>query len=138
MRTKKNLLAVGAGLACCAAVVWFSSSIQGGEKIYEVQPQVTLPEYRTDAARAIDAYERLMERYMDLMEMNVIRIGMDVQGFGTRLDSIDGKLVEVSARLSRIEKALGIEEPKPAVKNPPQLKSSVEKAHKKSLQPGNG
>lgn len=138
MRTKKSLLAVGAGLACCAAVVWFSSSIQGGEKIYEVQPQVTLPEYRTDAARAIDAYERLMERYMDLMEMNVIRIGMDVQGFGARLHSIDGKLVEVSARLSRIEKALGIEEPKPAVKNTSQFKPSAEKAHKKSLEPGEG
>jgi len=119
MRTKKNLLAVSAGLACCAAVVWFSTSIQGGEKTYEVQPYITLPEYRTDTARAIDAYERLMERYMDLTEINMIRIGGDVQGFGRRLDSIDSKLAEISARLSIIEKALGVEEPKPAAKTEP-------------------
>lgn len=139
MRTKKHLLAVAAGLVCCAAVVWFSTSIQGGEKIYEVQPQITtLPEYRTDAARAIDAYERLMERYMDLMEMNVIRIGMDVQGFAKRLDSIDGKLAELSKGMTRIEKALGIEQPEPTVKNPPELEAAPGKAHKKAPQPGKG
>ncbi|MHC4424089.1 MAG: hypothetical protein ACYSWR_05410 [Planctomycetota bacterium] len=113
MRTKKHLLVVAAGLVCCVAVAWFSTSIQGGEKIYEVQPQITtLPEYRTDAARAIDAYERLMERYMDLMEMNVVRIGADVQGFNKRLDSIDSKLAELCTRMARIEKAFGIGQPK--------------------------
>lgn len=138
MRTKKNLLAVGAGLVCCVVVVWFSRSTHGLEKTYELRPEVTLPEYRTDAARAIDAYERLMERYMDLTEMNMIRVGMDVQGFGQRLASIDNKLAELSSRLSRIEKALGIEEPKPTMKNPPELKPAPEKAHRKSPQPANG
>ena len=138
MRTKKSLLAVAAGLACCVVVVWFSTSIQGSEKTYEIQPQITLPEYRTDAARAIDAYERLMERYMDLTEMNMIRIGMDVQGFGGKLGSIDNKLAELSARLSRIEKALGIEEPKPAVKSPLQLKPAKGETQEESSQPGKG
>jgi len=136
MRTQKHLLAVAAGLVCCVAVVWFSTSIQGGEKIYEVQPQITLPEYRTDAARAIDAYERLMERYMDLMEMNVIRIGADVQGLAKRLDSIDSKLTELSKGMARIEKALGIEDPKPAAKNPSELEAAPGKAHKEVAQPG--
>jgi hypothetical protein len=123
MRTKKNLLVVSAGLACCAVVVWFSTSIQGVEKTYELRPHVTLPEYRTDAARAIDAYERLMERYMDLTEMNMIRVGMDVQDFGRRLDSIDNKLAEICARLSRIEKALGIEQPKNPVEETREVKT---------------
>jgi len=135
MRTKKSLLAVSAGLACCVVVVWFSTSIRGGEKTYEVQPYITLPEYRTDAARAIDAYERLMERYMDLTEMNMFRIGSDVQDFSRRLDSVDNKLAEISRRLSRIEKALGIEEPKPAAKNDPQLKAASESGCKKSPRP---
>jgi hypothetical protein len=104
-------------------VVWFSTSIQGVEKTYELRPHVTLPEYRTDAARAIDAYERLMERYMDLTEMNMIRVGMDVQGFGRRLDSIDNKLAEICARLSRIEKALGIEQPKNPVEETREVKT---------------
>jgi hypothetical protein len=92
---------------------------EGGEKTYELRPEVVLPEYRTDTARAIDAYERLMERYMDLTEMNMVRIGMDVQTFGRKLDSIDSKLVELLTRISRIERALGIEEPrKPVDENP--------------------
>lgn len=111
MKTRKSLLVVTAGLACCIVVVWLSTLSEGGEKTYELRPEVMLPEYRTDTARAIDAYERLMERYMDLTEMNMVRIGMDVQLFGRKLDSIDGKLVELLTRISRIERALGIEEP---------------------------
>ena len=136
MRTKKKLLVVSAGLACCAVVVWFSTSIHGVERTYEIQPQVTLPEYRTDAARAIDAYERLMERYMDLTEMNMIRVGMDVQGFGRRLASIDNRLAEICARLSRIEKALGIEQPKPAAKTEPQPGPASGRAGRKSPRTG--
>jgi hypothetical protein len=138
MRAKKNILVVAAGLACLVVIVWFSTSIEGGEKTYEIQPYITLPEYRTDAARAIDAYERLMERYMDLTEMNMIRVGMDVQGFGRKLDSIDNRLAELSTRISRIEKALGIEEPKPAVKTPPQLKPANGEAQERASQPGKG
>jgi hypothetical protein len=81
-----------------------------------------LPEYRTDTARAIDAYERLMERYMDLTEMNMVRIGMDVQAFGRKLDSIDSKQVELLTRISRIERALGIEEPTKPVDETPDAK----------------
>jgi hypothetical protein len=136
MRTKKKLLVVSAGLACCAVVVWFSTSIQGVEKTYEIQPHVTLPEYRTDAARAIDAYERLMERYMDLTEMNMIRVGMDVQDFGRRLDSIDNKLAEICARLSRIEKALDIEQPKPEAKTKLQSGPASGRAGRKPPRPG--
>ncbi|MHC4259045.1 MAG: hypothetical protein ACYSTF_01340, partial [Planctomycetota bacterium] len=120
--TRKNLLVVTAGLACCIVVVWLSTLSEGGEKTYELRPEVMLPEYRTDTARAIDAYERLMERYMDLTEMNMVRIGMDVQAFGRKLDSIDSKQVELLTRISRIERALGIEEPTKPVDETPDAK----------------
>lgn len=122
MKTRKNLLVVTAGLACCIVVVWLSTLSEGGEKTYELRPEVMLPEYRTDTARAIDAYERLMERYMDLTEMNMVRIGMDVQAFGRKLDSIDSKLVELLTRISRIERALGIEEPTKPIDETPDAK----------------
>lgn len=116
MSVNKKLLAVGAAVACCLALAWFCRPIQGVAKTYEIHPHV-IPEYRTDAARAIDAYERLMDRHMDLTEKNLLRIGTDVQGIAEKLDSIDNKLKGLSARLARIEKALGIEQPKlPAVK----------------------
>ena len=119
MKTNRNLLAVVAGLVCCGVIVWFCTSLQGVEKSYEVQPQITVPEYRTDAARAIDAYERLMERYMDMTEGNLTRIGSDTQRIVEKLDAIDAKLTKLCARMARIEKALGLEQPKrPDTKKP--------------------
>ncbi len=113
MITNKKLLAVGAFVVCCVTVIWFSTSIQGGSKTYELRPQISIPQYRTDAVRAIDAYERLMERYMNLTERNSTRIGTDIKEVIKRLDSINDKLTELSARIARIEKTFGIEEPKP-------------------------
>ena len=135
MRTNKSLLAVAAGLGCCVVLVWLSTSIQGGEKTYEVQPQISIPEYRTDAARAIDAYERLMERYMDLTEGNLIRIGTDIQGVVRTLDSIDYKLTQLSTRIAAIEKALGLEQPTVPTGKETQPKATPKKSQKKSLPP---
>ena len=128
MRSKK-LLAVAAGLVACVLVVWSSESIQGDQEIYEVRPQISIPEYRTDAARAIDAYERLMERYMGMTERNLIGIETSLGSIVRKLDSIDRKLTELSARLAKIEKALGTDRPKPPVKKKPQLEPPVKKKH---------
>ena len=133
MRTKKNLLAVAAGLIVCVVVVWFSTSIQGSERTYEVRPEIAIPEYRTDAARAIDAYERLMERYMDLTERNLTGIGTDIRGVVKRLDSIDAKLAKLSVRMARIEKALGIEHPKRPAGKKAQPAETQKKSGEKSV-----
>jgi hypothetical protein len=118
----KNLLAVAAGLVACVLVIWSSNSIQGGQKTYELRPQVTIPEYRTDTARAIDAYERLMNRYMGLTERNLIRIETNLGSIVKKLDSIDYKLTELSARMAKIEKALGSSQAKQSVEGEPQDK----------------
>jgi hypothetical protein len=115
MRTKKSAFGIAAGVIACAAVVWYSGVIEGYERTYEIRPEIRLPENRTDAARAIDAYERLMERYMSVTERNFGGVNVDLKGIGKRLDSIDGKLAGLSERVGRIEKALGIEPPKKAV-----------------------
>ncbi len=132
MRANKNLLALAAAVVCCTIVVWFSTSIQGVPKTYEIEPQITIPEYRTDAARAIDAYERLMERYMDLTERSLLRVAGDVRDVMKKLESIDRKLTGLCARITRIEEALGIEQPKPPIqeKHPP--KALKKEAHEKS------
>lgn len=117
MRTKrnKNLFAVAAVLIVLIAVC-FSTSIQGRERSYELKPRITLPEYKTDTARVIGAYERMMNRFINLTERNLTGIDREVQGIAGTLDSIDCKLRELSARTARIEKALGIEQPKKPVK----------------------
>jgi hypothetical protein len=109
MKSKRNLLAIGAVVVICLVVARLAASIPDKGRTYEVEPQITtLPEYRTDAARAIDAYERLMERYMDLTEKHLLQVGGDCQTTATKLDSLDSRLAEISSRLARIEKALGI------------------------------
>ena len=115
MRKNKNLLAVGVVLIVCFIAVCFSTSIQGGEKIFKIEPEITLPEYRTDTARAIDAYERLIDRFMSLTERNLAGINTDVKDIAKKLDSIDSKLQEISVRTEKIEKALGIEKSAPDI-----------------------
>jgi hypothetical protein len=112
MKTKegKNLLSVGVVLIVCLIALGFSASIRGSEVSYKVEPEITLPESRTDAARAIDAYERVMDRFMDLNEKNLTGISGEVKDISRRLISIDYKLTELSERLARIEKALEIEQ----------------------------
>jgi len=117
MKMRRNLIIAAATIVCCTVAVWFSASIQGSQKSYEVQPHITIPEYKTDTARAIDAYERLMDRYMNLTEKNIFRIDTDIQEVAKKLDSIDNKLTKLSTRISGIEKALGIKQADADIKN---------------------
>lgn len=119
MRTKKKLLAGAAILTGCILIAWLSTSIQGGEIIYEIRPQISIPEYRTDAARAIDAYERLMRRYMTLNERNLTTISTDLKEVVKKLNSIDAKLTGLTTRIARIENSLGIEQPKNPTRKEP-------------------
>jgi len=111
MKTNRNILAVFAVIIACSALVWLSKSIQGSQKTYEIHPNIAMPEYKTDLTRVMDAYERLMERYLDLTERNQSMVGADLKYVVTTLDSIDGRLAEFSARIARIETALGIDQP---------------------------
>jgi len=61
MRAEKRTIGIAVCVIVCVAVVLYSGVIEGYEKRYEIRPEIRLPEHRTDAARAIDAYERLME-----------------------------------------------------------------------------
>ena len=118
MNTNRNKLVVLVVIIICSVLVWLSASIEGGQKTYEIHPNVTLPEYKTDLTRVMDAYERLMERYLDLTEQNLSTIGSDLNDVTAKLDSIDGRIMEISARIEKIETALGIKQQK----NPPNPK----------------
>ena len=112
MKTNRNTLAVLIAIIACSVLVWMSASIQGGQKTYEIHPNLTMPEYKTDLVRVMNAYERLMERYMDLTQQNQSIVGTDLKYVVTTLDSIDVQLTGLSTRIARIEAALGIEQPK--------------------------
>ena len=108
IQEKTNLLVVSMFLIICLVVMVFSSSIQGSERSYEVEitPDITLPEYRTDTGRAIDAYERVMDRFMSITEGNLTGNNTDVKDIAKQLALINYKLNELSARMAKIEKTL--------------------------------
>jgi hypothetical protein len=107
MKSSKSLWIVAAIITCVGIAVLFSGSLQGGQNTYELQPNLSIPEYKTDTARAIEAYERLMDRYMDLTGSHLSTVGMDLRNVVTKLDSIDDRLKEMETRMARIERALG-------------------------------
>ena len=115
MPRNKNLILLSTVLACFVVMAWLCISIRG-ESSYEIQPRISVPAYRTDAARAIDAYELMMDRFIDLTGKNLADIDTEVKGIAGTLYSVDCKLTELSGRIARIEKALGIEQPKKPVK----------------------
>lgn len=109
MKSSRHFCIALAGTVALIVVVWFSTSLGQGAKRYEVEAQVySTPEYRTDATRAIDAYERLMTRYMDVTERNLSAISTDIGAVAARLDAIDNNLSKLDQRLERIERHLGI------------------------------
>ena len=119
----KNSLAIGVVLIICLVAVYSLTSIQGSENRYKIRPEITLPEYRTDTARAIDAYERVMDRFISLTERNLASINTDVKDIAKKLVLIDCKLTELSTRMARIEKALGIEQPETRVEKTSEAKT---------------
>lgn len=118
MNTNKNLLVAAVIVACCVVVAWLSSTIHGSQNTYELRPQLTVPEHKTDIVRVVDAYERLMERYLDLTERNSAMVGEDIRSIAIRLDSIDDRLADLSTRTARIEDALGIKQPAKPTRTP--------------------
>ena len=109
MKRNRYLLVTGAVVLVCLIAAAVSTAIPDNGKKYEIDTVVDVPGYKTDAARAIDAYERLMDKYMDLSEKIVLKIGGDSQAVSTKLDSLDSRLADISTRLARIEKALGVD-----------------------------
>ena len=126
IKNNRNKKAIAVIIAITLFVFVFTS-ITGGQRTYQVRPEIELPDYRTDNARMIEAYERLMDRYMGLVEKNLGIIDSDIKNTAQALDSINKKLDELSARTARIEKALGIEEPQRPINKSQSMKEPQSK-----------
>jgi hypothetical protein len=112
MNSNKRFNLVVAFAVVCIAAFWLSTSVGQSSRSYEVETQVyTTPEYRTDAARAIDAYERVMQRHMDMTQQNLADVLGYVNAIAVRLDAIDARLAKLDERMERIERHMGIAPP---------------------------
>ncbi len=125
MSKHNNLLAFSIVLIICLLVIAFSDSIHGSEKKYEIEPEITLPEYQNDLGRVINAYERMMDRMMYMNERNFAGISTDVKDISKKLVSIDRKLTELSKKMTRIEKTLNIDQPEKSVEKISEIKNDA-------------
>ncbi len=105
---KTNRFPLLAAALAALVIVSLTGVIHGNAQVYEVRPEITIPAYKTDTARAIEAYEKLMARYMDLSELHAAETNADIRDIARTLESMDKSLLELSRRLSRIEKEMGI------------------------------
>ena len=112
---RNKIIAVGIILAVGLLVIAVSNSSRGQDTRLEMTNDITLPEYQNDFGRIISAYERIVDRLMYMTERNFESIGAGVQQSSDKLSSIESKLADLTVRIARIERALGI--PKPAIQN---------------------
>ena len=77
MGRHKNILAVGIVLIVCFIGIAVSDPTHGGDRKYEIEPEITLPEYQNDLGRVINAYERMMDRLMYMTEKKFSGISFD-------------------------------------------------------------
>ena len=103
---RQTVLVAGAVLVVCFMVFCFVTTIQGSQNSYEVKPPITISEQRSDAARAIDAYERVMDRFMNITQSNLSGIGTDVHNISERLVVIERKISELSEKMDSIAEKL--------------------------------
>lgn len=108
MKTRRNFAFLSIILLACAAFFWLAASF-GVEKEIEVQTY-SLPEYRSDTARAIDAYQQMINRMLDDNQQNWANLQQQLNTINAKLDRIQSDIDGISQKISRIEKKMGIEE----------------------------
>ncbi len=112
MKTRKELTVMLAVVVCVSVLgLWNASGIAAKDRIVEIHPDVSIGSYPGQAPHVIGAYERLMDRYMAMVQGNMKTMATDVDSVEKKLDSIETKVDELGKQLSRIEKALNIEPP---------------------------
>ena len=114
MKTKKRMLRIGlvAVLAVAAIFLLAGQTTTAGEKTYKINAgQHSVRGYTSEVDRVMESYEKLMNRYMDMVDSNMKGISYDTKKILSDLGSIDKKINTLDGRIARIEKALKIEPP---------------------------
>jgi hypothetical protein len=105
--TKQNIQRLAMVLGA-VVLVWALAGAQGARKTYEIQPQIPESVFRGDSARALDAYERLVDRALDLNGRQLEAMDLRIMELSRQLDRVESKLDRVLNRGLLIEQALGI------------------------------
>jgi len=95
-------------LIICAAAFWLGSFSGAANKTYEIRPNVPVA-YQNNTVAVLDAYERLMDKYMSMVQTNLHAMAGDLSQATRQLSAIDRKLDNLAIRIARIERGLNIQ-----------------------------
>lgn len=104
-------------MAGCVLAIWLGSGTDAANKTYELRPGIGMSLPQTNTVMVLDAYERLMDNYMSLVQSNLNAMSGDMTQATKQLGSIDRKLDNIAIRMAQIERALNLP-PGPVPGNP--------------------
>jgi hypothetical protein len=97
--------------------------------------EVVVPEAKSDTQRVIDAYERLSDQFLSLVQSQLVQMATNNRDLASQLDRMEKKLDELSAKVDAMQKPAAPVETKavnPAVPGQtsiPQKPQPVKEAH---------
>ena len=98
-------------LVICMAAGFFSATLFGGQKRYEIRPEITLPEYKTEMDRVIEVYERMIDDHIKVMNDTMAELRGELKNVSKTLNTMEDSMSELSHQLETIQGRLGITVP---------------------------
>ena len=95
------------------ALIGQSQRSRQGRRSYGIQPGIDIDIKKTDTIRVVEAYDRLMDCYVDPVHTDLAQTKFSGTQSLRKLDSIEKKTDSISACLTRIERALDIPQTRP-------------------------
>lgn len=98
-------------LACvlaCAALFWCLTGAKGARKTYEIHSQIPESVFKSESDRALDAYERLVDRALDVNKRQLDAMDLNIREVSKQLHRVEAKLDQLLNRAMIAEYALGI------------------------------
>lgn len=96
-------------LAACALAVWLGSWTDAANRTYELHPDIGMASPQGNTVMVLDAYERLMDNYMSLVQSNLNGMTGDMSQTIKQLSAIDRKIDNLATRMARLERALNLQ-----------------------------
>ena len=112
MKTRKHHLIIAGIFALLVVFVFIASTI--AERATTREYEVTVPAVKSDTQRMIEAYERLSDQYLSLVQNQLNGMAANNHDILVRLDRIEKKLDDLSAKVDAIKPADSIPSTPPA------------------------
>ena len=91
-------------LVICVLVFCLGQRSGAADRNYEIRPEIDAGLIQSETVRVVNAYERLMDRYMDLVQSNMVNISRDSKEIIVKLEAIEKKIDSLSERMDKLEK----------------------------------